>query len=705
MIREEIRSPIGSAIRSPFALASGSPWALDATAEAIRAATLDLAAWAGTGWRLPGGGGVLLPANARASVAMQQRVGGGWEFAAHNLLTHSEAFDNAAWSKAAGAVVVPNAGIAPNGTMTADLLYPTVAGSVRAIWQAANGANAVSVYAKAAGANTLSVIDQSGATYIATFNLVTGIVSSSGAGVVATIEPLEDGWHRCIVSSTTGQPFVLAQFATQVAVQSGTDGVLLWGAAGARGSVSNLLASGEAFDDAVWSKQANALVTPNAGAAPDGNMTADLLYPAIAGSVRALFQPANGATIVSVYAKAAGANTLSVVNQSGASYIATFNLATGVVQSSGAGVRSRIVPVGSGWYHCLVESTTGQPFVLAQFATQVAVQSGTDGVLLWRARGSLDVAYVPTDAAARFGPAFSWQAAVAAWGMHSEPAATNRVLWARDLTQAVWTKTNATATRTATGVDGEADTASVLTATAANATALQAITDASRERTLSILLRRRTGTGTVETTIDGGATWVPRTLTAAWQRFRTTVTSANPIVGVRIVVSGDAVDVDIVQEENGPRDTSPIITGSATVTRAEDTAASAYALGAAATLVVDYVPALAGSQTVLGLDDGTPNERVLLGNDGVLTVTDGGVAQATPDGGTPVVGAVNRIAARVAANDFAVSLNGGAVATDTSGTMPAATTLRYGVGANVHILRARVRSGTMGDVQLQGLSA
>jgi hypothetical protein len=300
-------------------------------------------------------------------------------------------------------------------------------------------------------------------------------------------------------------------------------------------------------------------------------------------------------------------------------------------------------------------------------------------------------AYVPTAGAARYAPAVTWDAALGVWGLRSEPAATNRVLWSRDLSNAAWTKSNATATLTATGTDGAANSASVLTATGANATATQAITSTSRARVLSIFLRRRTGTGTVETTIDGGTTWVARTLTSAWQRFQTTVTSTNPTIGVRIVTSGDAVDVDYVQEEDGAVATSPIPTFAATVTRTVDAPSNSLATATEGTVVVDYIPAAAGSQNVLSLDDGTANERHLITNDGVYAVTDGGAAQASIDGGTPNVGALNRVAITWAANRFVASLNGGAVVEDTSGTVPTTTRAVMADGANV--LTTRIRAG------------
>jgi hypothetical protein len=108
------------------AVAGGQiPFALSATGAEIRAAILDPASYASGGWLLPGTAGARLSASARASVAMQQRVDGGWEFAPHNLLTRSAEFDNAAWGKTGTVSITANFDTAPDGTATADRFVST----------------------------------------------------------------------------------------------------------------------------------------------------------------------------------------------------------------------------------------------------------------------------------------------------------------------------------------------------------------------------------------------------------------------------------------------------------------------------------------------------------------------------------------------------------------------------------------------------
>ena len=159
-------------------------------------------------------------------------------------------------------------------------------------------------------------------------------------------------------------------------------------------------------------------------------------------------------------------------------------------------------------------------------------------------------------------------------GFRREAAATNNLLHSRDLGNAAWsTKTNITAAKTATGLDGIANTATTLTATAADAIILQPITLASADRCASAYVKRRTGTGTISFTQDGGSTWTDITAqinSSTWSRVQITSTLANPSVGFKISTSGDAIDVDCVQNEAGAVATSPIVTTTSTVSRNGD---------------------------------------------------------------------------------------------------------------------------------------
>lgn len=185
------------------------------------------------------------------------------------------------------------------------------------------------------------------------------------------------------------------------------------------------------------------------------------------------------------------------------------------------------------------------------------------------------------------------QPRIEAAGLLMERAATNLVLHNRDLTNAAWTKSNTTAAKTATGVDGVANSCSTLTASAGNGTCLQAIVTGAATRNTSVYLKRRTGTGNIDVTRDNGTTWSTVTFTGTGPGGFTRVTAldisaltsgaANPTVGIRIVTSGDAVDVDYFQDEALSSASSAIATAAASATRAVDYATVAAPTGLSVT--------------------------------------------------------------------------------------------------------------------------
>jgi hypothetical protein len=121
----------------------------------------------------------------------------------------------------------------------------------------------------------------------------------------------------------------------------------------------------------------------------------------------------------------------------------------------------------------------------------------------------------------------------------------NRALYCRDWTQSAWTKSNMTTALTQTGVDGTANSATLLTASAGNATAKQSVTRTSSDWVYGVFIKRVTGTGNIDLTLDNGSTWTTQTISADyWTQCGITQTLANPSFGIRIVTNGDAVAVD-----------------------------------------------------------------------------------------------------------------------------------------------------------------
>jgi len=179
-------------------------------------------------------------------------------------------------------------------------------------------------------------------------------------------------------------------------------------------------------------------------------------------------------------------------------------------------------------------------------------------------------------------------------------------------------------------------------------------------------------------------------LTSDWQRLPTAAaTITDPAIIIKLATSGDEIDVQYVQCEAGAFMTSPIPTQGGAVTRAACTESNATTLmnhsATAGTLYVEGRAALGkGTHVYAQMDDGTANERCRIVRDSSgdvrFIVTDGGVEQANLNLGAVADGAAFKVAASWKANDFAASLNGGAVVTDTGGTLPTVTTLRFGNG-------------------------
>ena len=159
-------------------------------------------------------------------------------------------------------------------------------------------------------------------------------------------------------------------------------------------------------------------------------------------------------------------------------------------------------------------------------------------------------------------------------GYLNEGARTNNLLYCRNLTNAAWVKTTMTTALTSTGLDGNTNSATRLTATGANSKCLQTITLAAATRTFSAYVKRITGTGTIEITRDNGTSWTDITsliTTGTYSRVYIAATSVtNPTCGFRIVTSGDAIDVDYCQDEAGSFPSNPIYTTTVASTRNTD---------------------------------------------------------------------------------------------------------------------------------------
>ena len=185
-----------------------------------------------------------------------------------NLLTYSEQFDNAAWTKqgikafGSGSVVNTTDTTDPLGTNTADFLQENTSNSTKGAYIGSGfpaGSYKISCAAKTAGRNFVVVrIPQNGGGTefaYATFDLTTGAVSKAATIVSvasaitaasANISPLGNGWHRLELSVTSTSAFAYgpsfdlcdtgtptpgaSSFGATPYTGDGTSGIYIWGA-------------------------------------------------------------------------------------------------------------------------------------------------------------------------------------------------------------------------------------------------------------------------------------------------------------------------------------------------------------------------------------------------------------------------------------------------------------------------------------------
>lgn len=378
--------------------------------------------------------------------------------ASKNILTFTQEFANAAWVKTS-VTVTANTTTAPDATSTADTITATAAASTHAVYLSTNLAGATqwtaSVYAKAGTHGLMQIMHSSNANFFANFNLTTGVVGTVGVGVTSTaITPVGDGWYRCSMTFTPAAPgtirFQVISAATSAYNESwtpaGTETFFLWGAQAEIAAAPtaytrnfggtfpprfeynpatllplgllveeqrvNLLIYSEAFDNAAWTPS-NVTVTANTSVSPDGATTADTFDDGVATGLHRVFRSSltytAAAQTVSVYAKAGtGAWFQFIIFDGTTSFYANFDVLTGTVGNKHASATSSIVPVGNGWYRCVMTATTASTaagnFQIGMLVTDTASPTpsftGANRTLfMWGVQhevGAFPTSYIPT---------------------------------------------------------------------------------------------------------------------------------------------------------------------------------------------------------------------------------------------------------------------------------------------------------------------
>ena len=188
---------------------------------------------------LPGNHAVAPTDAARPTYGIEPKTG------RRNLLTRTEEFDNAAWTKAglnafgSGSVANTTATTDPVGGNTAEYIQENSASGDHTAYVAINltaAPHTFTVYCKAAQRTWVYVRLAKAAGQGAYFNLSTGTIGTVETGITAAITSVGNGWYRCSVTITTDTtpwyPTILIATGDNQGAYTGngTSGIYIWGA-------------------------------------------------------------------------------------------------------------------------------------------------------------------------------------------------------------------------------------------------------------------------------------------------------------------------------------------------------------------------------------------------------------------------------------------------------------------------------------------
>lgn len=478
-----------------------------------------------------------------------------------------------------------------------------------------------------------------------------------------------------------------------------------------------------------WTSSAST-ITDNAATAPDGTSTACKVqatsnsFPGALTATNAMASARQFRVAFSVKQGANADNWLAIKETNGSKYL-FINLVTGAIgttESAWSGVT--VTDQGSGWWRvvatCTAPGAAGLQFFYDSGDGAFA-PSSSNGILYfakWQIGNYPAVTdYIATTSAAKFSLPYEWNTSAVCQGVRIEPSATNLLTYSNTFSNGAWVKTSATvADAQTTGPDGTTSGA-LFTATSTDPSVYHQTTITAAAHTLTTYVKAGTsafiwlsvydGVGGGHTTWFNLSTFAVATTASGtvasitsvgngWYRCAITLTTASGdwfyTIGLSdadnstVSTAGKTAYLYNGQWELGSVATSPILTSSATVTRAADNISeltSAFPYSATAgTVMINWAELDAYNYNNPFALWGDVNNRIQIDNNSSsgsfrAYVTGNSVTSSVLTPSRTANPASNKLGMAWAVSDVAATANGSAPSTGASLTLPVTMTSLY----------------------------